>query len=152
MPRLVLFAVCEKAVIDQQTNVVSLLSLLENINVQIPAGSIVPANAAIPITWATATILQLLPEDTGKTFEQRTAFVNNVGMTQIETPIAPFQFKPAAIFHRIVSTIVGMPIGSAGLQSVKCLLREKGTTNWTEIGSYPIQINWTSVVPPTIIH
>jgi len=148
MPKLVLFAACEKALIDQQTNVVSLMSLLENINVQIPVGADVASNATIPMSWAAATILQPLPEDVGKTFEQRTVFVNNIGVTRLESPIAPFTFK--SDLHRIVSNIMGMPIGSAGSHLVKCLLREKGANDWTEMGTYPIQVKWVSVVPPTI--
>ena len=45
MPKLLLFAACEKTIIDQQTGVVSLLSLLQNINVPMIPGAPVPANA-----------------------------------------------------------------------------------------------------------
>ncbi len=148
MPRLVLFAACEKALIDQQTNVISLMSLLQVINVQIPPGTVVPSNAAIPMQWATVSIFQPTPDDKDKTYEHRTTLVNNTGVTQLESPISPFELKSE--FHRVIGQINGMPIGSAGPHQLKCLIREKGAADWTEVGNYPIAMKWVSVVSPTI--
>ena len=148
MPRLVLFAACEKAFVDQQTNVLSLMSLLQDINVQIPPGTIVASNAAIPMHWAVVSMFQPTPEDKGKTYEHRTTLIDNAGAMKLETPISPFELKTDP--HRIIGQINGMPIGSEGAHEVNCLIREKGASDWKEIASYPIAVKWVAVVNPTI--
>jgi hypothetical protein len=141
MPRLVIFAACEKAIIDQSTNVASLMSLLQEINVEVPPGESVPSDAKIPMTWSIAAILKALPEDRNKRFEQRSVMTNDNGQTLLETPIVAFDM--AADFHRILSQIHGMYIGSAGTYEIKCLLRETGTSEWNEVARYPIVIKWS---------
>jgi len=45
-----------------------------------------------------------------------------------------------------------MPIGSAGLLTLKCFFREQGATSWQEVGDgYPIKVKWLST-GTTIIH
>ncbi len=148
MPRLVLFAACEEAFVDQQTNVLSLMSCLQDINVQIPPGTVVASNAAVPMQWAIVSLFHPTPEDKGKVYEQRSALIDNLGATKLETPVLPFELKAAP--HRIIGQINGMPIGSAGPHEIKCLIREKGTTEWNEVGSYPIAVKWVAVVNPTV--
>jgi hypothetical protein len=145
MPKLVLFAACEKAIVDQQTNVFSLLSLLENVNVQLIPGAVLPPNAIVPMSWAAVSIFERTPNDDGKTFEQRTAVFDSAGALVIQTPISPFEFKRDSDFHRIINNINGMPVGNAGRVSVKCYLRAKGG-EWEEIATYPIYIKWQSTV------
>jgi hypothetical protein len=147
MPKLVLYAACEKIIIDQN-NLISLMSLLQDINVQVRPGIIVPVAASAPMQWTIVSIWQQQTEDQGKTFEQRSGFVSNSGQTLLETPIAVFELKTP--IHRIVSQIVGMPVGIEGKHSIMGWLREKGATEWTEVGSYPIEIKWVSSLTPPI--
>jgi hypothetical protein len=147
MPRLVLFAACEKAIVDQTTNVISLMSLLQDINVQLPPGVVPPSNAAIPMNWMIVSVWQQLPEDKGKLFEQRSTLVNHSGVTQMETPVAAFEIKTE--FHRVFNQVMGLQIGEAGSRLVKCFLREKGK-DWTEMGTYPISVKWVSTAPRII--
>lgn len=148
MPRLVLFAACEKAIVDK-SNVISLMSLLENINVQIPPGIIPPANALAPMPWTIFSLWQRTDNDHGEAFEQRSALVTAAGATLLETPVALIDFK-ASPLHRVVSQIVGMPIANAGSHNLKAFIREKGTSNWIEAGTYPLSIQWVSTVAPTV--
>ena len=144
MPRLLLFAACEKVIVDQQTNVISLMSLLQDVNVQIPPGAPPPPlNAIIPINWTIVSIF--LPESTdgGKQFEQRAALVNAANVPLLQTPVAPFTFAGGP--HRVLNQVNGMPIGYAGSLKVVCYLREKGNNVWQQIGEgYPIDIKWLS--------
>jgi hypothetical protein len=148
MPRLVLFAACEKAIVDQTTNVISLMSLLQDINVQIPPGVTPPSNAAIPMPWTIVSVWHQTPDDQNKTFEQRSTLVTHSGVTQMETPIAVFEMKTDS--HRIFNQVLGLQIGLAGSRLVKCFLREKGAPNWTEVGTYPFSVKWVSTVRPVV--
>ncbi len=149
MPRLVLFAACEKAIIEQNTQVLSLMSLLQDINVQIRPDTVVDPKAAIPIQWVVVSIWQIVQQDQGKAFEQRTQLVTSAEVLKLETPIAPLKLQDK--FHRIMNQINGLPIATAGAHRLRCLLREQGATEWTEVGSYPININWQTETNP-IIH
>jgi hypothetical protein len=150
MPRLLLFAACEKVIIDQQTNVLSLMSLLQDINVQIPPGApLPPSNAIIPMQWTTVSIFLPESEDSGKQFEQRVTLVSSSNVQLLQSPAAPFALTGP---HRIISQVNGMPIGNAGLLTLKCHLREQGANVWQEIGDgYPINVKWLSS-PSTIVH
>jgi hypothetical protein len=147
MPKLLVFAACENVVVDQN-NIVSLHSLLENINVQVPPGFIAPPNAGTPIRWFIFSLWQRESSDQGKTFEQRSALVTADGIVVLETPIAVFEIK--APQHRIISQVMGMPISKVGGHLVKTFIREKGDGAWTEAGSYPITINWVDTLTPVV--
>ncbi len=144
MPKLVLFAACEKAVVDQQMNAVSLISLFQDVSVQVMPGPTPPSNAIIPMAWAVVSIFQREVSDAGKSFEQQTVVANSAGATLLQTPISLFELR--AEFYRIITQINGMPIGFAGPLAVKCCLREKGTSDWHETAVYPINIHWQSAI------
>src|ERR1700728_1663886 len=127
MPNLLLFAACEKVVIDQLRSVISLLSLLQNINVEMPAGS-GPPSKVIAMQWNTVSIFEMAPEDAGKTFEQHVALINDAGASVLQTPVALFEHKDGQ--HRIINQINGMPIGIAGSLTLKCYFREKDAAKW----------------------
>jgi hypothetical protein len=143
MPKLLIFAACEKAIIDQQTKVVSLLSLLENVNVQFkPGAPPPPSNAAIPMMWAVVSIFKALPGDVGKTFEQRTTMEDGSATVLFQGPVAEFRLNQEGASHRIISQVNGMHIGTAGARLLKCYLREKGAADWCEVANYPMSVVW----------
>jgi hypothetical protein len=148
MPRLVLFAACEKAIIDQNTNVLSLMSLLQDINVQLPPGITPPPNTAIPMSWTIVSVWQQAPADQGKTFEQRCTLVTQSGATLMETPVAGFETKTE--FHRVINQVMGLHINPVGSRLVKCFMREKSSAHWAETGTYPISIKWVTTGQPVI--
>jgi hypothetical protein len=147
MPKLLLLAACEKAIVEQQTNAVSMISLLQDVYVQLTPGATPPREAIIPMAWAVVSIFQRQPDDGGKSFEHQTIVANSAGRALLQTAISLFDLR--AEFHRIVNHINGMPIGFAGPLAIKCCLREKGAPDWREIAAYPININWQPLVSPT---
>ena len=83
------------------------------------------------------------PGDIGKTFEQVVRVEDAAGRKLIETNVAVFELKIDT--HNIINQVMGIPIGDAGLKSIKCFLREKGQPVWDEIGNYPITVKWQTV-------
>jgi hypothetical protein len=141
MARLLLLAPCEKAIIDLD-NTVSLMRLVEEVTVQVPAGVTPLPNAGIPMQWSIVAVFEQEPGDQNKTFEQYTAFVSSSNDILFQSPIAAFELKTDK--HRITTQVNGMPVGRVGKHHIKCYIRERGKTVWTERGSYPIQIKWAS--------
>jgi len=150
MPKLLIFAACEKAIVDEQSKVVSLLSLIENINVQFkPGAPPPPSNAAIPMPWAVVSIFKATPGDVGKTFEQRMIMEDGSATVLLQSPVAEFSLKQEGATHRIINQLNGMHIGTAGSRLLKCYLREKGAPDWREVASYPISVLW-QMTPATL--
>ena len=78
MPRLLMFAPCQKAIIDQQDQSISMISILTGIKAQpLPddqnRATPVPPNAAAPFKWAAVSVWLRQPDDGDRTFEQRFA-------------------------------------------------------------------------------
>jgi len=69
--------------------------------------------------------------------------LDSSGRKLMETAVAVFEMKSDS--HNIVNQVMGMPIGEAGLKSIKCLIREKGQGEWIEVGDYPIEVKWRTV-------
>jgi hypothetical protein len=146
MPRLLLFAACEKIIVDQ-ANVISLISLLQEINLQIPADAVLPAEAKIvPMTWTILSIWEQDPGDQDKDFEQRIDLTLASGETVLETPIAAFQMKTPQ--HRNVGMVYGIPLEPRSYY-IRTWLKGKTASEWgKEVGRYPLKVN--RVIPPQI--
>jgi hypothetical protein len=149
MPKLALFLACEKVIIDQNNNP-SLITLLTDLTVNIRPGTTVEENAMFPMTWTVFSIWdQDNSADQGKTFEQRCVLTSPSGVDLITTPIWAFEFKTQR--QRVINPINQMPVGPPGEYTVTTALREKGSTDWKEMGSLTLKIvHATPPTPPAI--
>jgi hypothetical protein len=145
MPKLLLFAACEQIIIDL-SNTISLLKLLQEVTVQVPAGVTPPPNAGAPLQWHIISVFEQEQADQNKKFEQYCGLIANSGQILLQSPISLFELK--ADQHRITSPVAGMPVGIVGKHHLKCFIREKGTTQWKECASYPITIKWATNISP----
>src|SRR5271166_2274642 len=144
MPNLLFFAPCEKVILDSG-NATSLITILEEVKIQIIAGTPIPVGSTVPMQWAIIALWeQSSAWDQGRAFEQRTALVSPTGKHLIET-LASFTFDKAR--YRIVNQILGMPISEPGLHRVKVWIRDKSDPpkEWRETASFPILIE---LLPP----
>jgi|SRR5579863_5717515 len=146
MPNLLLFAPCEKVIVDQN-NTASLISVLEEVKVQIVGGAPPVPNTIVPMQWSIVSLWeQSSAWDMGRTFEQRTALVSAAGAHLAES-IGTFVFEKPR--HRIITQILGMPLTEPGQHKVKIWIRDKADPpkEWKETASFPITIELLS--PPT---
>jgi hypothetical protein len=149
MPRLLVFVACEKAIVDNG-NLVSLISLIQEVNLQIPPDAVIPNDlkaAAAPMHWSIVAIWERVPTDDGKVFEQRIAMFHSDGSLVFEAPQSVVDFKPAppstapAGQHRTIGLSPSIPVRE-GMYAIKTWLRERGETEWgEERGSYPMKVN-----------
>lgn len=134
MPNLLLFAPCEKVLVDQRSNSVSLISLLQEVHYKVPPGPM-PPNYGLPISWAVLSIWQEETVDSGIQFEQRFLLENAAGVPLIEN-VAQWQFTAAN--HRIVANVMGLPISRR--LNLHLFYRIGGALDWIRKATYPIQM------------
>jgi hypothetical protein len=143
MPNLILFAACENLIISRE-NKVSLISLLENINIGLPPNQVIPPNASLPFNWFALTVWEKIPSDANKEFETQVEagpLKSNIARFRIPTPL-----------HRVAAQIVGFPI-QLGQMRLKAYLREVGSSDWAVVGQYPLNVQRTiTPVPGGPVH
>jgi len=147
MPRLLIFAPCERVIIGQGDNVVSLIGILQSVHIQ-PSGpneaAEIPASAAIPMQWSVFTMWQKEAVDNGEIYTQRVVLVSPTDRPLIES-VTRFVMEKDS--HRIANIIRRLPIGEVGIHTLKLLLRRGDSGNWDEISSFPLSITRPAIVP-----
>jgi hypothetical protein len=137
MPNLLLFAPCEKVLVDQQTNTVSLIGILQELHFKWPPGTPIQANALLPLTWSIITLWQEEEQaDAAVEFEQRLMLENAAGTSLFSNDVRWTFTRPS---HRIVATIPGMPISWRRL-TLKLSYHVAGTRDWHEAAAFPMEI------------
>jgi len=127
MPKLYLFAACEKVILDQ-SGVPSLISLFSKLKLQLPGqlGDI-PVNAVAPKEWAVFTSWDWLPSDEGRLYGQCLQVLYPDGKVFVENRELKFTMKPGERQHNAVG-IMGFPIGEKGDYRIRMWLEEDGAT------------------------
>jgi hypothetical protein len=138
MPKLILFAACEKAIVDQQ-NVVSLISVFQELKIQVPeAGPVPAADANAAMKWDVIAMWESTASDAGKRYEQRVALFDPAGQPTAVSGVSPIETTAAT--HRNIATIFGFPIGSTGRYTLKLWLSENGQETQQPIAEYSINV------------
>ena len=138
MPKLLLFLPSQKTVLDQRDNSFTLISTIETITAQITEGDM-PANAALPLSWEISTVWYQIPEDQGKTFEQRVQLIGPDGAALLEVQAV---FQMGFRTQRNLGVVPGFPVGQSGEHQLRLSLREANSLeNWTTVAEYPILIS-----------
>lgn len=149
MPALLLFAPCEKAIVDRN-GALSLVSVMAKLTVGVPGGAPpLPANALLPMQWAIVSIWQQASEwERGRAFEQRAALVSEAGTILLDS-VTEFRFTTEPT-HQVIVQIAGLPIGAVGANKTKVWIRDKSESpkEWKEAGSFPLTIEIAPVSPP----
>jgi hypothetical protein len=144
MPKLLLFAACERVIIDQDSNVASLVALLQDITIGIPADAQMPERAMLPMKWHAFTLWFEQPEDSGKQYVQEIELCDPDGNILLTGSSEPF--KMSLLTHRLNATFNTFPLTQFGQYLLKAYLREdKEGKERTEVASYPRTIKKPSV-------
>ena len=140
MPKLLAFLPCEKVVIEQGTNNVSVDSLIETLSVTVPQGTLtVPEGTVVPMTWATFALFEKETGDSGE-FESRSELYAHSGVRLFQTAIGKWQFKNDAMRHSVIAKINGMPIWVPGICKLKLMLKAPGDTDFKVVQEVAIRI------------
>ena len=148
MPKLLLFIPSQKTILDQRDNSFTLISTIENITAQITEGEM-PSNAALPLSWEISTVWYQIPQDQGKTFEQRVELIgpNDASLMEVQAT-----FQMGFRTQRNLGVVPGFPVGQSGEHQLRLSLREANSLqNWTTVAEYPILITHQRASEPEMI-
>lgn len=136
MPRLLLFVPCERVIVEEGANTVSLIALLSDITVSVPPSKPLADDAVTPLRWYSLAIWERAEDDENKQFEQRVALTDPSGKIRLEA-LAPLNIGKGS--HRSIGALNGFPIGIPGRLELALFLREqKG--EWKQITAYPLKV------------
>jgi len=145
MPKILIFAPCDKVIVSEQDNTTSLISLIEAFTIGISEDAEVPEDASIPLKWHILALWERLEGEEGKNFEQRTQFILPNGREGLGGTMT-LDFKPESKRFRAVSIILGFPVSPSGACVLKLSVREVGQEDWQDVADYSIYI--TRVAAP----
>jgi hypothetical protein len=138
MPRLLIFAPCERVILGQGDNSASLIVVIQQLQFHLPKGQEIPKDAGAAARFAIFSQWHKSAGDEGKTFEQRILFVVNDEKTRLE---AVMEFQMPDRLYRLIANINVMPVLQPGEYSLKLFVREKGEREWGEaVADYPIEV------------
>lgn len=138
--KLLVFAPCEKLIVDEDGNS-TLITIIQNINIEIAAGLEVPADVMTPSGWDVVTLWFPEEGDTGKTFHQRLEFEQPDGSIPIRGKLT---FTITEKAHRNKMHINGFPVGRRGLCWLKLWLDCDGAEPSREpLATFPISVKHT---------
>ena len=123
MPRLLIFAVCEKVIIDD-AGMASLIGLFSRISIAVPKEGI-PPNAVAPKEWAAFTSWTWDSEDEGKEFDQLLQVLTPSKNLHIEVKSKITKQEDKTLQFRM--PLLGIPVGEQGFCTVKLSLAFKGS-------------------------
>lgn len=149
MPKLLVFAACEKVIISQDENNPTLIALLTELRgeyeVNDPTTEL-PANAMYPRQWAFFALWRTEASDEGRTFEQRVRLTSPSNKTLVDSHVV---LRFSGTTHRVVGNLSGIPIGEPGEWVLQLFLSESGQAAPPSepLAVYPITIHLTKTVP-----
>jgi hypothetical protein len=134
MPKLLLFAPCEKAIIDGPSNMLSLIGVLHEIHYKLPPGTTVPPNFAVPMQWAVVALWQEEKSDAGIEYEQQVNLEDATGQLLMHAETR-WKFDKGE-FQRNIANVTGLPISR--ILTLALNYRVAGHQHWTRVTSFPI--------------
>lgn len=141
MLKLMVFAPCEKVIVNKGENTASLIGILETVGITIPesAAASLPDNVVVPFKWCIYTLWQSERGETAN-YEQRLQLPLPDGRIAFQGMLA-FEVTPSQRNYRGIVDSGGFPIIPAGEYALKLSLRKIGEDNlWQDVAEYPISI------------
>jgi hypothetical protein len=122
MPKLSVFAVCEKVIIDD-AGMASLISLFHRVGVAVQGSP--PSNAVAPKEWAVFTSWLWENDDDGKEFDQLLQVFgpNNILFTEVKSKVVMPKDRKILQFRM---PQLGLPVGQPGHCTIRLSLMHKG--------------------------
>lgn len=138
MPRPLLFVACEKVIVAQDQTI-SIVSVLEKMISNVPAGAALPEFAAVRMRWSVLTVWLYEDSDEGKQFESIARLIAQDGSIAMHTEPSPIVGSPEKPRFRHIGAIDQFPVTDGNLM-LTLLIREVGTDEWQAVSEYPIEV------------
>src|ERR1051326_8719982 len=129
MPKLLAYLPCEKVVIEEESRNISVLSILETVNVTLARGAPAPAqNASIGMAWAIFTLWQKEKGEAGELLA--------------ETPAAKLGFGTNTR-QQVVNRMASFPVGTPGACLLKLMVKTTRESDYRELASVVVMVRHT---------
>jgi hypothetical protein len=142
MPRLLLFAPCQKAILDKGDNLISLIGVIYGMTAKAVGGNLpdpIPENAVVQVPWGLATIWLRVEGDDDLGFEQKVDIVSPTGK-RYEAQAQAFQMTQR--IHQLALNGDGFPFGEQGEYQLVLQLRSvRADSEWHEVARWPLMID-----------
>ena len=143
MPKLLIFAPCEKVIIDQN-NVISIITVLQELRIELPAPppEVDGKTPVVPIKWDVVTLWTKTDADAPETvYQTRFALIDPMGAAlEGLDGSAEFSFADKT-YYRVVTTVLGFPIRHDGRYVVRLWIHKKGEAEGDPVAEFPIALN-----------
>ncbi len=144
MPKLLVFAVCEKVLIEDR-GTANLIRIFDELTATIKEGTKVPKDAVGPTEWAIFTKWKKMPGDDDKEFVEVVQALWP-DKTEFKRLDVPFRFPPDKSGQQLRREIVGFPVGQQGDVTLNMWL-EMDSQRMGEIHTWTLNIKHEIVKP-----
>jgi hypothetical protein len=158
MPILLSLLACEKVIFEQETNSVSIISLLHDFYVPVIRSVQIPPKTLAPFNWTVFVLWYRAPIDAGVWYEEMAELVGEDGESLMQSGGTQFMMEKPMM--RGVHRFSNFPVYRPADCSIKLYLRNLGASpvtppppppssrlsslpKWHEVGTYPIRIHHT---------
>lgn len=140
MPRLILFAPCERLIVGGEDNTLTMVAIMSEIyaNVPFPLDQPLPENASIPMRWYFGSLWMVGAEEHGKPFVQRIELKSEDGKVLLSS-MMPFTMDK--VFMRCIIHIQGFPISKPGMLKASLAVRAESAVEWSEVADFPMLLS-----------
>lgn len=136
MPKLTVFAPCERVIVEGGSNTISLIALLQELTAGVPTQTI-PDDAMVPLRWYVLTMWIREESDRSVKLEQSVTLEDPNGNVRIELRT---MFEMTDPSQRNVGLINGFPMAKTGTYTLRLRLRRADEEKWNDITTYPIEL------------
>lgn len=142
MAKLLVFAPCERVIVGQEDQSVSLISLLTGLTASLPfpVDQPIPDNATLPMRWYFLSVWRCEPSDIGSEFYQRTILRSPSGRELVSVDMKFSPTDPEQPILRGVVHLLSFPMTEFGIHTAILLVRPSEADEWHQISDYPIQV------------
>jgi hypothetical protein len=123
MPKLAVFAACNKILIDKDSESPSLIGVFSAIKAARQGGTAIPENAVSPQEWAIFTMWRSEEGEVGTIFTQQVRIIAPNG---VEYGKATDDFGFTGPSHTLRIGVAGMPVGKEGELLISLWLEKQG--------------------------
>jgi hypothetical protein len=137
LPRLLLFAPCQKGIVDKNEGTVSMIGLVNGVTVA-SLSDAVEENAVLPYSWCAVSAWYKEEGDEDASFEDLVELVTPNGNIVVRSVIP---FSISARIHQNLHNSFGFPVGEPGVYTLRISIRRlPEESEWSIVSEYPIEV------------
>lgn len=142
MPKLLVFAPCERVIEDKDGNNISLISIMQGVSVIVPRDRLPLAVSTVgPQSWYVFAMWQREPDERVG-FETKAVLLAPDGKTILETASSNITFNNFSVVSQRVKMLVqGFPMGHPGSCHITLMTKLDGQSEFSEIARFPIVVS-----------